>query len=62
MIQDYSAVRGQSQSPRGAVRDRPYSTTPAAEPPNLAMEGPPLRGLHAQSENPMCGAQNNDPM
>eukprot|EP00971_Amphidinium_carterae_P018578 366561-Amphidinium_carterae.1 len=63
MIQDYSAVRGQSQSPRGAGREQPYST-PAAVPQqtSLAVEGPPLRGPHAQPDNPMRGAQNNDPM
>eukprot|EP00971_Amphidinium_carterae_P071170 1407346-Amphidinium_carterae.1 len=62
MIQDYSAVRGQSQSPR-AGRDQPYLTTHAAKPQTLAMEGPPLHGLHAQPEAPpMRGAQNNDPM
>eukprot|EP00971_Amphidinium_carterae_P151861 3009831-Amphidinium_carterae.1 len=60
MIQDYSAVRGQSQSPR-AGRDQPYST-PAAVPSSLAVEGPPLRGRHAQSDRPMHGEQNNDPM
>eukprot|EP00971_Amphidinium_carterae_P302542 6011962-Amphidinium_carterae.1 len=59
MIQDYSAVRGQSQFSR-AGREQPYST-PAAEPQSLAMEGPPLRGP-SQPDNPMQGAQNNDPM
>eukprot|EP00971_Amphidinium_carterae_P230333 4571018-Amphidinium_carterae.1 len=52
MIQDNSAVRGQSQSPR-AGKDQPYSTTYAAEPQTPAMEGPPLHGLHAQPEAPM---------
>eukprot|EP00971_Amphidinium_carterae_P268376 5324616-Amphidinium_carterae.1 len=61
MIQEHSAVRGQSQLPRGG-RDQPYSTTSAAAPHFLAMEGPPLRGPHAQPEAPMQGAQNNNPM
>eukprot|EP00971_Amphidinium_carterae_P218662 4340130-Amphidinium_carterae.1 len=43
MIQDYTAVRGQSQSPRGAGREQPYST-PAAVPQqqSLVVEGPPF--------------------
>eukprot|EP00971_Amphidinium_carterae_P102186 2022866-Amphidinium_carterae.1 len=60
MIQDYSAVRSQSQSPRGG-RDQPYST-PVAVPPSLVVEGPPLQGRHAQSDALMHGEQNNDPM
>eukprot|EP00971_Amphidinium_carterae_P237634 4717507-Amphidinium_carterae.1 len=52
MIQDYSAVTGQSQSPR-AGRDQPYSTTHAAKPQTLAMEGPPLHD-YMPSQKSQC--------
>eukprot|EP00971_Amphidinium_carterae_P115993 2297765-Amphidinium_carterae.1 len=51
MIQDYSAIRGQSQFPR-AGREQPYSTS-AAAPQFLVVEGPPLQETHAQPDNPM---------
>eukprot|EP00971_Amphidinium_carterae_P064743 1282757-Amphidinium_carterae.1 len=60
MIQDYTAVRGQSLSPK-AGREQPYST-PAVARQSLAVDGPPLREAHAQTFTPMHGEQSNDPM
>eukprot|EP00971_Amphidinium_carterae_P014899 294136-Amphidinium_carterae.1 len=66
MIQDYAAVRGQSQSPRGG-REQPYSLPVGAgigagTPISLAVDGPPLRGTHAQTNLRVEGEQNDDPM
>eukprot|EP00971_Amphidinium_carterae_P036681 720966-Amphidinium_carterae.1 len=59
MIQDYTAVRGQSLSPR-AGGEQPYST-PAGAPQSLSVEAP-QRGTQAQTDIPMRGEQSNDPM
>eukprot|EP00971_Amphidinium_carterae_P085309 1687581-Amphidinium_carterae.1 len=61
MIQDYSAVRGQSLSPK-AGREQRYNNPTLRLPQSLVVEGPPLRGTHAQPVNPMRGEQSNDPM
>eukprot|EP00971_Amphidinium_carterae_P238456 4733829-Amphidinium_carterae.1 len=59
MIQDFSAVRGQSQSPR-AGQNNPYST-PVERPQSLSVDGPPQMG-NSQTTLHMHGEQNFDPM